>query len=63
MKNELIKRLKSPVVWGCVVAQIVLIIAVFSPATSETVKQIATPVIEILTLFGILNNPTNKEGF
>lgn len=63
MKNEIIKRLKSKVVWLAVVAQIVLIIAVFSPATSETVKQIATPIVEILTLFGILNNPTNRGGF
>lgn len=63
MKNEIIKRLKSPVVWGCVIAQIVLIIAVFSSTTSETVKSIATPIIEILTLFGILNNPTDRGNF
>lgn len=63
MKNEIIKRLKSPVVWGCVVAQLVLIIAVFNPTTSETVKSIATPIIEILTLFGILNNPTDRGNF
>ena len=61
--DEIKKRLKSPVVWLAVVAQICLILAYFNPDISETVKTIATPVIEIFTLFGILNDPTNKKGF
>ena len=63
MKNEIVKRLKSKVVWLAVVAQVVLIVAYFSPEVSETVKGIATPFIEILTLFGILNNPTDRGSF
>ena len=63
MKNEIIKRLKSPVVWGCVIAQIALIVAYINPDISETIKHIATPIIEIATLFGLLNDPTNREGF
>ena len=63
MKNTIIERLKSPVVWVAVLAQIVLILAYFSPEISETVKGIATPLIEIATLFGILNNPTEREEF
>lgn len=57
------ERLKSPVVWLAIITQICLIISLFNPSVSETTKQIATPVIEILTLFGILNNPTDREGF
>ena len=56
-------RLKSPVVWSCVLAQIVLIIAVFLPDISDTVKLIGGAIIEICTLFGLLNNPTNPSGF
>lgn len=59
MKN----RLKSPVVWLAVLAQACAIIALFNPSIEPTVKTIGACVIEILTLFGILNNPTNSESF
>ena len=29
----------------------------------DTVKVIGTCIIEICTLFGVLNNPTDREGF
>lgn len=61
--NEIKKRLKSPVVWLAVVAQVSAILMHYSPEVSATVKGIAEPLIEIAVLFGILNNPTNKEGF
>lgn len=63
MKNEIIKRLKSPVVWLAVVAQITAILMHYSPEVSETVKGIAEPLIEIAVLFGILNNPTDRGNF
>ena len=57
------ERLTSPVVWLGVLAQVCIIITLFKPEISDTVKVIGTAVIEIFTLFGLLNNPTNKEGF
>lgn len=60
-KNQ--NRFKSAVVWGAVLGQLLLIIGLFLPEITEEVKIIGFAVIEILTLFGILNNPTNKTGF
>lgn len=58
------ERIKSPVVWLSVLAQVCIILAFFVPNDiNEAVKVIGTAVVEILTLFGILNNPTNREGF
>ena len=56
-------RLKSAVVWGAVLAQVLLVIGLVNPEITDTVKIVGGSVIEILTLFGILNNPTNKTGF
>lgn len=57
------ERMKSPVVWLAVLAQVCIIIGLFAPDVSDTVKIIGSCVIEICTIFGILNNPTNREGF
>lgn len=56
-------RFKSAVVWGAVLAQILLIIGLVNPDITDEIKLVGGAVIEILTIFGILNNPTNKEGF
>jgi uncharacterized membrane protein len=56
-------RWKSPVVWLAVLAQIMLIVGLFSPQVSDAVKIAGTSVIEILTIFGVLNNPVNPNGF
>lgn len=56
-------RLKSPIVWLSVVAQLCIIVAMFNPQISNNIKIIGTSLIEIATLFGILNNPTIKESF
>ena len=56
-------RFRSKVVWGAVLGQILLVIGIFLPNISNEVKVVGGAVIEILTLFGILNNPTNKDGF
>ncbi len=61
--QEKSNRLKSPVVWASVVAQIVLIVALYKPEISENIKIIATALIEILTTFGILNNPSDSKNF
>lgn len=56
-------RFKSAVVWGAVLAQVLLIIGLVNPEITDTVKIVGGAIIETLTLFGILNNPTNKTGF
>jgi len=61
--KKILQRLKSPVVWISVISQIALIAAIFNPDLSDNVKLIGGAVVEVLTLFGILNNPENREGF
>lgn len=61
--NEIKKRLKSPVVWVAVFTQICLIISLFNKELSETIKVISTSIIEIFTLFAILNNPSDRDNF
>ena len=56
-------RIKSPVVWAAVLAQVILVVGLYAPDISDTIKIIGTAAIEILTLFGVLNNPTDREGF
>lgn len=60
---DFFKRIKSPVVITSVLAQIVLIIGLFYPDLSDTVKIIGTAVIEIFTLVGVLNNPSDPENW
>ena len=57
------KRLKSKVVWLSVLAQVIIIIGVFCPNITDEVKIIGTALLEIATLFGILNNPTDRDNF
>lgn len=49
-----------------VLAQVVLILTatgVIDIQVVDTVKIIGTSVIEVLTLFAVLNNPTDSKGF
>lgn len=57
------ERLKSKVVWLGVLAQVVMLIALVNPYFAEEVKIVVTAILEIATLFGILNNPTTREEF
>ena len=61
--NEIKERLQSPVVWTAVLMQVCLIVALKSTELSELIKAIGTGIIEILTLFAILNNPSDKKNF
>lgn len=63
MKQELLKRLKSKVVWASVISQIAILTAIFIPSESETIKIVGTAVLEIVSLFGIVNNPSDSENF
>ena len=62
-KKEILKRLKSKVVWIAVVSQVLLIVMLVKPEIANEVKIISMAVIEIVSLFGFLNNPSDKEGF
>ena len=57
------ERLKSKVVWLSVLAQVIIIVGVFCPDITDEVKIIGTALLEIATLFGILNNPTDRDNF
>ena len=61
--NEIKNRLKSPVVWSCALAQVLLIIGLFMPEISDPIKIIGTAVIELATIFGLLNNPAERSSF
>lgn len=56
-------RLRSKVVWMSVLGQVLLVVGLFLPNISNEVKVVGGAIIEIFTLFGVLNNPTNKSGF
>ncbi len=61
-------RLKSWAAWSSVLGQVVAILAATGVLekiglTSELANQIIAVVGEALTLFGVFNNPTDKENF
>jgi uncharacterized membrane protein len=60
-------RWKSYVMWAAVVSQIVVIVGLVGGwdaigITSDTFQGVATAILEMLTLFGIINSPTNKTS-
>lgn len=63
MWNNIKQKLLSPVVWAAVIGQVAIILALFVPEVTDTFKIVAAAIVEILTLFGVLNNPNNREGF
>lgn len=63
MKKEIFNRIKSPVVWLAVLAQILVIAGLYLPDIADHIKIVGTAIIEIATLFGILNNPSDKKNF
>ena len=59
-------KLKSKVVWLAVLAQVVIIAQVTGILTISEIEIVntgATAIIQILVLFGILNNPNSKTNF
>lgn len=60
----MVEKLKSKVVWITAIPLIAHLIAMFvSPEYAETFSEAGTTIVTILAVFGILNNPDNKEGF
>lgn len=61
-------RYKSKVVWISVMSLVVLILSKCGLLSKigideGTLKIVIDSILSILVIFGILNNPTNKEGF
>lgn len=66
MWNTIKERLKSPVTLAAIVGQIVtilLMVGAISTGAGDTVNNVAAGVIQLLVLFGVLNNPTDKANF
>jgi uncharacterized membrane protein len=66
MWNAIKERLKSPVTLAAIVGQIVtilLMVGAISTGAGDTVNNVAAGVIQLLVLFGVLNNPSDKANF
>ena len=61
-------RFRSPVLWAAIVAQVLVILKVTGAWAAigipeSTVSDAAAALIQLMVLFGVLNDPTNPEGF
>ncbi|HPF55355.1 MAG TPA: phage holin [Clostridiales bacterium] len=59
-------RLKSPVFWSSLVAQVLSILVLtgtIGADWSTAISGIVAAVLEALTVFGLLNNPTDQQNF
>ena len=59
-------RLKSPVVWAAVIAQILtilIVLDVINVAQQDTINALVASVLQLLVAFGILNNPVAQDEF
>ena len=57
------EKLRSKVVWVTALPLIAQLIAVYSVSVSEQFLSISTPIVTLLALFGILNNPDSTDKF
>ncbi len=59
-------RFKSPVFWSSLATQILsilVLVGVIGADWSTAISGIVTAVLEAFTIFGLLNNPTDKYNF
>jgi len=59
-------RLKSPVVWTSVTAQVLslmVLLGVFDVGLSDAVKNAVAAALQLLVVLGVLNNPTDGSNF
>lgn len=59
-------RWKSKVVWAGLVTLILgtlVQLGYITPTQSETLNNAVAGILDALTFFAVLNNPTNKKGF
>ena len=63
-KNNIKNKLTSKVVWITAIPLIANLIATLvSQAYADNFSSIATTIVSLLVLFGILNNPNDKQSF
>lgn len=65
-QTDLQHRLKSPVFWMAVTAQVLsllMVLGAIDTGLSETIEHTVCILLELLVTFGILNNPTSKGAF
>lgn len=66
MEQKIRNRLKSPVVWMSIVAQflsILVLVGIIGQEWSNAISGVVAAVLEMLTIFGVLNNPTEANKF
>ncbi len=66
MEQKIRNRLKSPVVWMSIAAQvlsILVLVGVIGQEWSNAITGVVSAVLEMLTIFGVLNNPTESSKF
>ncbi|SMC60014.1 phage holin [Papillibacter cinnamivorans] len=61
-------RWRSYVMWAAIIAQVVTLFGLLGlwdriGITSDVFQGIATAILEILTLIGVINNPTSRTGW
>ena len=59
-------RWKSKILWTTIIAQvasILLLTGAIDIQTSEIIQQVTGLILQILVVVGIVNNPTNGEGW
>lgn len=59
-------RFRSPVLWTTVASLILgllMQLGVIGDAQNEQIMQIVGTILELFAIFGILNNPRDKENF
>ena len=61
--NEIINRLKSPIVIIQLITIIVGVIVYFAPQFSEQIKIVSTAIVSIINIYAGLNNPTDTDKF
>lgn len=60
-------RWKSKVLWAAIFAQIVVLLQIMgvwemAGITSDTATNVFTGFLQILAIFGVVNDPTNQNG-
>lgn len=58
-------RFRSPVLWAALAAQLLsmlVVLGVIDTGLSEAIDGVVAALLQLLTAFGVLNNPTNQVG-
>lgn len=63
MSKETQSRLRSRLTWIVIVGVVVGVVKHYIPGITDDVQLISDAVITILTIVGVLNDPTNQKGF